>query len=83
MRVSSRPFVARTAADTVALVMVWSSRPSNGRCPGFTGLGNRRISNAVSVPSAPFDEVTARKSPGLMSLMAIGWVKTISVLSPT
>jgi len=33
-----------TIAPTVALVMVWSSRPSKGRWPGLTGFGNRRTS---------------------------------------
>src|SRR5262245_25243107 len=37
----------------------------------------------MSLPSACFTEVTPRKSPGLSSESAIGWVKTISVFSPT
>src|SRR5688572_20916101 len=79
--VSSRPPADSVTVPTEALVMVWSSRPSNGRWPGLSGFGKRRTSIAISC--APrFTEVTPRKSPGLMSVSAIGCVNTISVWSP-
>src|SRR5687768_12995862 len=79
--VNSLPLVALTTASTEAFVIVWSSRPSKGRWPGFSGLGKRRTSCATRVPSGRFCEVTPRKSPGLMSASEIGFANTISVFS--
>jgi hypothetical protein len=42
--VNSRPLVDWTMAETDAFVIVWSLRPWNGLCPGFSGFGKRRTS---------------------------------------